>query len=134
MATYLNNNSDGEEKLIEFQLNSKRRAEFARLQGINNSIYSEIDPLHVPEVLALVGRHHGQEELYLALKSSLAGLASTVNKKEFLKQQIAEKRGEITKLAQEIKAAEADIAKIESAEGQLDKGSECSPSKKRRVD
>jgi len=52
----------------------------ADLQGVDHSMYTEIDPLHLPEVLALVGRSHGQGELYDgALKSSIIGLFSKVN-------------------------------------------------------
>ena len=69
----------GREKVIVTQLHSVIRAKFTEIQGVNHSVYSEIDPLHLPEVLALVGCHHGQKELYLALKSSIAGLISTVN-------------------------------------------------------
>ena len=69
----------GRAKVIQTQLHSVIRAKLTEIQGVNHSVYSEIDPLHLPEVLALVGRHHGQKELYIALKSSIAGLISTVN-------------------------------------------------------
>ncbi len=75
--------------MIQTQLNSKRRAELAALQGVNHSVYSEINPLHLPEVLALVGRHHGQKELYIALKSSIAGVISTVNREQCIEAQMA---------------------------------------------
>ena len=77
----------GREKVIWTQLESEARAELAELQGVNHSVYSEIDPLHLPEVLALVGRRLGQKELYIALRSSIAGLISTVNRKECIIQQ-----------------------------------------------
>ena len=62
------------------------RAELAELQGVRHSVYSEINPLHLPEVLSLVGLNYGQGELFVALKSSIAGVLSTVNRKECLKQ------------------------------------------------
>eukprot|EP00957_Ditylum_brightwellii_P039831 3015662-Ditylum_brightwellii.AAC.1 len=58
-----------------------RRAELCKLQGIDQSLYSEIDPLHLPEVLALIDRYHGPNELYLAVVSLIAALFST-NEKE----------------------------------------------------
>ena len=64
-------------KVIQAQLNSAKRADLCRLQGVHHSLYSEIDSLHLPEVLSLVGRHHGQGELYLALSSSIVTLLST---------------------------------------------------------
>jgi len=93
MATQINtkneNNAEaaGREKVTQTQLNSERRAELADLQGVNQSLYSEIDPLHLPEALSLVGQHRGQGELYVALKSSIAGVISTVKRKECLQQQ-----------------------------------------------
>ncbi len=108
-AEYINNFCNAAEaKVIRSQLHSESRAELAKMQGLSYSLYSEINPLHLPEVLALVGRHHGQEELYMALKSSIAELTSTVNRKECLKQRIAEYRNKI-------EAAEAEIAAIEVA-------------------
>ena len=103
---------DDESEVIDTQLNSGNRAELAELQGVSQSLYSEINPLHLPDVLSLVGRHHGQGELYVALKSSIAGVISTVDRKECLKQRIAEKRVEI-------EAAEAELAAIEAAEVHL---------------
>ena len=78
-AFYINRNTNspeaaGREKVIQTQLHSERRAELAELQGVNHSVYSEIDPLNFPEVLALVGRRHGHGELYLALKSLIVVL------------------------------------------------------------
>eukprot|EP00984_Skeletonema_dohrnii_P029044 scaffold19351_cov100-Skeletonema_dohrnii-CCMP3373.AAC.1 len=63
----------GREKMIQTQLHSETRATLAAHQGVNHSLYSEINPLHLPEVLALIGRRHGQGELYVALRSSIAG-------------------------------------------------------------
>ena len=90
MATHINNLSEnnpeaaGRDKMIHTQLNSTQRAELADFQGVNRSLYSEINPLHLPEVLSLVGQHHGQGELYVALRSSIAGVISTVIKKQCL--------------------------------------------------
>jgi hypothetical protein len=88
MTTEINRLEEaGRKKVIQTQLHSERRAELAEIQGVNHSVYSEIDPLHLPEVLALIGRRHGQKELYAALRSSIAGLISTVNRKECIIQQ-----------------------------------------------
>ncbi|KAL7452149.1 hypothetical protein ACHAWC_003882, partial [Mediolabrus comicus] len=70
----------GRAKVIHTQLNSAKRAELAHLQGVDRSLYlSEIDNLHLPEVLALVGKSHGHAEFFLALQASVTGLISTVN-------------------------------------------------------
>ena len=104
----------GREKVIQTQLNSEARAELAELQDwlhhiqvVRSSVYSEIDPLHFPEVLSLVGHRHGQSELYLALKDSIAGLMSTVNRKAYIRQQIAYHEEKLKELSTELAAIEA---------------------------
>ena len=79
----------GREKVIQTQLHSGARVELCRLQGVDHSVHRDIDPLHLPEVLSLIGRHHGCEELYLALSSSVMALFSTVNMKKCIQQERA---------------------------------------------
>ena len=140
----------GRTKVILTQLNSVNRSELMEVQGANQSIYTEVNPLQLPEVLALVGRNLEQGELYVALKSSIAGLMSTVNRKQFLKQQrarheaiIAQHRATIAqhsaKLAEhtaEVEAIESEIAAIEEEEGLMNEegiGSESRSNKRRRI-
>eukprot|EP00985_Skeletonema_marinoi_P027501 scaffold22690_cov87-Skeletonema_marinoi.AAC.1 len=133
----------GQEKVIQTQLNSGRRAELAALQGIDHSVYSEIDPLHLPEVLSLVGQHHGQGELYVALRSSIAGVISTVNRRQCLQQQrsyyrakIAHHKAIIAEYRTKAGEVEAEIATIEAADGHdghvVDIGSEPRSNKRPR--
>ena len=121
MATAINSENSPENaassKVIQFQLNSVKRGELADLQGVSHSLYSEINPLHLPEVLALVGQHHGKGELYVALNASIAGIISTVNRKECLKQQIAHDKAKIAEYEAKVEAAAAEIEAIEAAEG-----------------
>jgi len=124
----------GKEKVIQTQLNSTQRAELAELQGVTRSFYSEINPLHLPEVLALAGRHHGQGELYVALKSSIAGVISTVNRKQWLQQQKAHHNAIIAEHRTKVGSIEAELAAIEAADGPdaVDIGSDSRRSKRRR--
>ena len=118
----------GREKVIQTQLHSKRRAEFAARQGVNHSVYSEIDPLHLPEVLALVGHHNGQGELYHALKSSIAELISTVNEKQSIQQQIAYHTARLKELGNRlavIEAAEEGTVSVESESRCIKRRREC---------
>ena len=115
IATHINSDESspeaaGREKVIWTQLNTETRAKLAELQGVSQSLYSEIDPLHLPEVLSLVGHHHGHEELYLALKASIAGALSTVNRKECILQRRDYLLAEVAKL-------DAELAAIGAAEG-----------------
>ncbi len=139
MALEINREEDNPEvaartKVIKSQLDSGVRAELAELQGVRQSLYSEINPLHLPEVLALVGRHHDQGELYVALKSSIAGLISTVNKKQCVQQQIADYRAKIAEYQAKMEAAEVELAAIEAAEGHaVDMGNESCSNKRPRM-
>eukprot|EP00985_Skeletonema_marinoi_P014124 scaffold7100_cov138-Skeletonema_marinoi.AAC.5 len=69
----------GREKMHRIQLHRAKRSGLADLQGVKHSVYSEIDTLYLPEVLSLINRYHGCEELFPALKSTMIGLLSTVD-------------------------------------------------------
>ena len=101
-----------------------KRYELAKLQGVTRSVYSEINPLHIPEVLSLIGNHHDVEDLYIALKSSIAALISTVNVKEFLHQQRAYYRAKLDEI-------EDKIAAMEAADGLAEKRRDSSSGNKR---
>ena len=81
-------NAAGRKKVIQTQLHSQNRAELCRLQGIDRSLYSEIDPLHLPEVLSLIAQRHGQGELYAAVLSSIMTLFSTMNREKCIQQKM----------------------------------------------
>ena len=76
----------GREKIIQTQLHSERRAQLCRQQGVDHSVFSDIDPLHLPEVLSLVAQRHGQGELYVALSSTIIALFSTMNRERCIQQ------------------------------------------------
>ena len=108
-----NQEAAGREKVIQTQLHSGTRAALCRLQGIDHVVYGDISPLHLPEVLSSIGRSHGQGELYNALKSSIAGVISTVNMKKCIQQlrdyqeaKIAEHRAEVHNLYAKLAAME----------------------------
>ena len=117
----------GREKVIQTQLHNKRRAKLVEIQGVvSQSVYGEINPPHLPEVLSLVGRRHVQEELYLALKASIAELLSTVNRKLYLQQRRA-------RLAAELAEIDAELAAIEATEGDVDNGNKSLRKKRLRL-
>ncbi len=114
-----NPNAAGRSKIILSQLNSQTRSMMCRWQGIDQchaALYSQIDPLHLPEVLAFTHGAHGFEELYVALKISIAALFSTMNKKEFIKQQIESYEYEKNQIDREIYFLRAELAAEEEAE------------------
>ena len=117
-AVRLNNDNEnnpaaaGRKKVIQTQLNSQKRSELCHHLGIGQRkavLLSEIKPIHLPEVLALISRHHGQGELYAALVPSIAALFSTVNKKQCLQQQKAYHEAKLENI-------KAEIAVLEEAE------------------
>jgi hypothetical protein len=104
------------QKVIGTQLRSTRRSDLYRLQGIersNDAFYGEFDPLHLPEVLALVGQAHGLSELHIALKSSMAALLSTVDRTGCLEQELAYHQSRVVDI-------QAEIASIKRVEGHRD--------------
>ena len=123
-ATETNALMDGEDtlaigrlKLVETQLHYATRVTFAQLQGVKHSLYSEIKSLHLPEVLSLIGHEYGQNELYMALKLSIEGVMSIVDRKECLRQQrdfYLAKAAEINAELEKIEAAEGSVLKMES--------------------
>ena len=145
----------GREKMIEAQLHSVNRAELADLQGVGHSVYSEIDPLHLPEVLFWISARHGQGELFVALKSSIIGLFSRVDMKKCLQKQaayheariadheadIAYYRAVIDKHASiiaehgaKIKELNARVALMGDSDENVTEGMKTHDSKRRRVD
>ena len=110
------------QKVIETQLHSTRRSDLYRLQVIERSdtaFYGEFDPLHLPEILALLGQAHGLSELHIALKSSMAALLSTVDRIGCLEQELAYYQSKVANI-------QAEIASIKRAKGHWD-------NKRRRV-
>ncbi len=126
-ALHTNNTSSeletaGRTKVIRTQLNSRERMLLCSLQDVvvcNEALYSEINPLHLPEVLAMVGQHHGQSELYTALVSSIAGLLSTINRKKFLQECVEHHLPLISEHAATVETLRAEISAIEEAEGNI---------------
>jgi hypothetical protein len=76
-------------------------------------------------VLALVGRHHGQKELYVALKLSIAGVISTEKRKQFKQQQRAYHAAKLVE-------SYAELAAIDAAERNVVEVGESRSSKRRR--
>jgi len=99
--------SVGKEKIIQYQLNSSNRTELSDLQGItcptHNSLYALIDPVVLPDVLSLVGRHCSQNDLYCALITTAPDLTSLVNKPVAIKEKIEKKKERIASLNAEFK-------------------------------
>jgi len=91
--TISRNNRDphaaGRAKVINYQLNSQNRNEACYLQGVEYSaetnVLADIEPVLLPQILALIGEKHGQSELFTALLPTAPELMSFVDRKAMLK-------------------------------------------------
>ena len=124
IATNINSweETAGVEKVLRTQLRSSVREKMAAIQGINHSVYNEIDPLHLPEVLSLIGQNLGQGNLFVALKSTIMGLLSTEDLKRCIQQErdkyaaiLAKHKTIVAKLGAKVDELDAKIAKLEQA-------------------
>ena len=121
----------GRQKIIDSQLCCAARSQLCRLQGVeqsNASFYSQFDPLLLPEVLALTGKYHEQEDLYIALRWSFDALFSTVNKEVYLKEQIDYHTGAIYFHQSKRDKLQAELGSIQGA------GSEYRSAKRPRIE
>ncbi|KAK1742614.1 hypothetical protein QTG54_007179, partial [Skeletonema marinoi] len=97
----------GRKKVINTQLNIIQRDWFFRLQGVrsNDSLFSDIDCHLLPEMLALIGEHHGLSEMYAATLTSISTLTSlSISKEELLKIRRTNLSLDMKDAAEEIKA------------------------------
>ena len=86
---YSDNAYTGKVKVIHTQLNSANRMELAKVQEIDysyESLFSGVDPIVLPEVLALVERNCTHSVLFRMLVAVVPDLASLVNKEAALKE------------------------------------------------
>ncbi len=111
----LNPEAAGKEKMIRTQFHSANRAELCWLQDVDRSVYNEINALHLPELLALIGRRHGKGELHLALSSSIIALFSTVNRKKCIQQKRAYHASKAAEHTAKVVELDAELAEIEGA-------------------
>ena len=77
-----NSHAAGRAKVIQTQLNSQKRKELCHLQVdySYSSIFAEIEPFLLPEVLALTGGNHGQRELYRMLIATVPNCLLSIPK------------------------------------------------------
>ena len=97
-ATQMNKNNStsrhaaGRAKVIKYQLNSQNRKEMCELQEIEyipGSIFVDIEPILLPDILSLIGEAHGQGELYSALVHTAPELLSYIDRKTMIKDTLA---------------------------------------------
>lgn len=112
-------------------MNSNNRKELSCLQGIGysySSLFADIEPVLLPEVLALVGGRHGPNELYRMLTATAPDLVSIVNREAIVKQRISVLTAELHDLNKEL----VSIELVKRNHRMIDDGNELGSRKRRR--
>ena len=93
--------SIGRSKVIKTQLKSQNREKYCKLQGIQcpSNIFADIEPVLLPNILALIGEVHGQSELYNALVPTAPDLLSYIDRKALIKDVLAKNEAQMSLLA-----------------------------------
>lgn len=79
----------GGTKVVRTQLNIKERAELCRLQRVDSSyasLFAAIDPVLLPNVIALLGSRGWRDELYQMLVATAPAVTSLMDKKSMLEE------------------------------------------------
>ena len=81
----------------------------AGVQGVRQAFFSQIDPLHLPEVLSLVCRKFLFEDFYVAIRirESIVEVLATVNRKKCLQQKMEYHIAQVEMIKAELEAIEA---------------------------
>ena len=114
-----NPDAAAKQKVIQTQLNSQKRAQFRRLQGLDDdkkSPFTDLGPLLFPEVLAIVDKNFLLTELFELFRTCVADLWTTISRKRVLQQRRDEILKQMEVLAEEKKELDTEIDLIEQAE------------------
>ena len=104
----------GVEKVRHFQLDCRNRLELEELQNIQPSFHSQINPLHLPEMLSLVGCESEVTKLYFLLRTSVAEVISIVNRRKYVEEQRAYHTAKL-------KEFDAQLAVMDAAEAEFER-------------
>ena len=111
-------------KVIYSQLNSTNRRAVCRLLGVDyspNTLFVDIKTNLLPNILALIGREHGQSELYTALIPTAPDLLSYVDRKAMIKDIIEKNNAKISGLTADLLHLTGYNTKLNKRLGMIDK-------------
>jgi len=94
----------GKAKVIRSHLNSQTLKKLCELQGIEytpGSIFADIEPVLLPDILALIRSRHGQSELYTALIHTAPNLLSYIDRKALIDRAMTKNTAQATALSQQ---------------------------------
>jgi len=106
--TNTNSEATGRAKVIRYQLNSQIRKKLCHLQGIEytsiGSLFADIEPKLLPDILALIGENHGQCELYTTLIQMVPDLLSCIDRNSMIKYEMARNSLQMVELTHQLAA------------------------------
>eukprot|EP00984_Skeletonema_dohrnii_P012964 scaffold5316_cov90-Skeletonema_dohrnii-CCMP3373.AAC.8 len=114
--TYLYNPANGKLKVILTQLDSKVRSEMCSLQGLvghTKAPLTDLGPLLLPEVLELVGEHHGLSKFYESFREAASDIWTTINREAVLHQKRAELAEELDVLVAKRREVESQLKDVD---------------------
>ena len=112
----------GRLKVIHYQLNSKRRKELCQIQGVeysDSNIFADIEPILLPDILALIGERHGQSEFYTALIHTAPDLLSYMNRKAMINNEMERNKAHDNDLVVQIAELTRQRAALSAKNDQL---------------
>jgi len=113
-------------KVIKYQLDSQKRKELCHIQGVQYSpignLFADIEPILLPNILALIGSRHGQSELYTALIPTAPDLLSYIDRKALLDDKMATNTAQITALTQQLSILTAENDQLSRRREMIDIG------------
>lgn len=96
----------GRAKFIYGQLSNANRKRLCQIQGIGYSsignLLVDVEQNLLPDVLALIGREHGQSDFYTALIPLAPELLSFIDRRAMIKQDMAKNTTEVSDLAHQV--------------------------------
>ena len=112
----------GRTKVLNYQLNSQKRKKLCELQGIEytpGSIFADIEPILLPDILVLIGNEHGQSEFYTTLIHTAPDLLSYINREALIDNEMAKYTSQASDITAQITALTQQLSIINAKKDQL---------------
>ena len=112
----------GRAKVIKYQLNSQKRKKLCELQDIEytpGSIFADIEPILLPDILVLIGEEHGQSEFYTKLIHTAPDLLSYINREALIDNEMAKYTLQASDITAQITALTQQLSTVNAKKDQL---------------
>ena len=112
----------GRAKVIKYQLNSQNRKKLCKMQDIEytpGSIFADIEPVLLPKIVSLIGREHGQSELYTTLIHTAPDLLSYIDREALIDNEMAKYTSQASDITAQITALTQKLSIINAKKDQL---------------